>query len=410
VLLLNDSLILSPLPHQTLSRILKQDNKDKTVSKQPLHHLPDPCPIAMTSILPTNVNESNCRYCSVVSKANGADPIGTASSVNEWLFVEVPRPWTKHLWTEKPDYQPLLQQVEALAKQPSRYFKTQLLAIAPDKKKSQSHTIRIFYYAKPAALLFSHYTKQEYLVPLKLAVALIHALLDQAGNLDSFHSYRQATDHIRDLFICTHTHYDIACGRFGTPLYQQLQQQYVPASQGTLRVWQTNHFGGHQFAPTLIDFPLGQFWGHLEPEMLDTLIYRQGSAADLRSYYRGWAGLGKFEQIAEREIWQQEGWEWLTYAKAGCIIAWDEKNFWRWLARRILQWLPFAKIQRLLNGWQQAASWAIVEIQFQRLDGTRAVYSATVKAVDRVEAKLKSGQQVPLTTVLQYSVSNLRQL
>jgi hypothetical protein len=355
-----------------------------------------------------NLESIDCRYCSVVSKANRVDPIGTASQVNEWLFVEVPRPWSKKFWAENPDYQPLLQQVERLAAQPSRYLKTRLLAIAPDKHQSQPDVIRIFYYARPAKL-FAQYIKQEYLIPLPLASALIEALLYQPRHLEQFQPYRQATESIRDLFICTHTHHDVACGRFGTPLYQALQHQYVPASNGTLRVWQTNHFGGHQFAPTLIDLPQGQFWGHLEPEMLDELIDRQGSVDDLRSYYRGWAGLSKFEQIVEREIWQQEGWDWLQYAKTGRVIAWDEKTWLRWLARRVLQWLPFSKVQQLLTAWQQEAAWAKVKIQFQRPDGTNGTYIARVKAVGSVETKLKSGEEMPFYQMPQYEVSQLTQ-
>jgi hypothetical protein len=361
------------------------------------------------SVSSNNIQFTDCRYCSVVSKTNGEDPIGSASQVNEWLFVEVPRPWTKHLWAEKPDYQPLLQQVEKLAAQPKRYWKTQLLAIAPDKQQSQPDRIRIFYYVRPAQS-FCQYVKQEYLVPLTEAAALVEALLYQPHHLEQFRSDRQATAAIRELFICTHTHYDVACGRFGTPFYQTLQRQFVPASHGKLRVWQTNHFGGHQFAPTLIDFPQGQFWGHLEPEMLNGLIDRQGTVADLRSYYRGWAGLGKFEQIAEREIWQQEGWDWLTYAKTGQVINWDEKHLGRWLARRVLQWLPSQRLHRLLAAWQQEATWATVNIKFVRPNGSTGGYTARVETGDPVETKLKSGEQAPLKPVPQYRVSSLSQL
>jgi hypothetical protein len=366
--------------------------------------------VKFTSLIPTSSvpTHADCRYCSVVSKTHGVDPIGSASQVNEWLFVEVPRPWTKHLWADKPDYQLLLQQVEKLAAQPERYLKTRLLAIAPDKHQSQPDRIRIFYYVRPAPS-FSQYAKQEYLVPLTEAAALVEALLYQPHRLEQWRCDRQATDPVRDLFICTHTHHDVACGRFGTPFYQLLKQQSVPASNGTLRVWQTNHFGGHQFAPTLIDFPQGQFWGNLEPKMLDGLIDRQGSVSDLRSYYRGWAGLSKFEQIVEREVWQQEGWDWLTYGKTGRLSSWDEKHLWRWLARRVLQWFPSQRVQRLLSLWQQEATWATIEIAFVRPNGSTGTYTARVEAVRTVETKLKSGEQVPLKLVPQYLVSDLRQ-
>ena len=55
--------------------------------------------------------------------------------------------------------------------------------------------------------------------------------------------------------VCTHGNIDAACARFGYPIYQQLRQNYATQS---LRVWRCSHFGGHQFAPTLIDFPSGR--------------------------------------------------------------------------------------------------------------------------------------------------------
>ena len=44
---------------------------------------------------------SECRYCSEVSLAQGEDPIGTAGVAEQWLIIEVPRPWKKNLWQEK---------------------------------------------------------------------------------------------------------------------------------------------------------------------------------------------------------------------------------------------------------------------------------------------------------------------
>ena len=42
----------------------------------------------------------------------------------------------------------------------------------------------------------------------------------------------------------------------------------TPTEGSNLRVWQSAHFGGHRFAPTLIDLPIGHLWGHLDEEKL----------------------------------------------------------------------------------------------------------------------------------------------
>ncbi|AHJ29013.1 sucrase ferredoxin [Nodularia spumigena CS-584] len=342
----------------------------------------------------------DCRYCSVVSQANREDPIGTAGTVDEWLLVEVPQPWKTDLWQQKPQFQPLLQVVEKLASQPLRYFKTRLLAIAPHKIHTHPELVRIFHYKRPAKL-FAQYTKQEYLLPLAEIASLAEAILFQPRQLIRFQTYQQPTAHIREILICTHANYDRACGKFGYPLYRQLQKKYATATEN-LRVWQTNHFGGHQFAPTLIDFPNGQIWGHLELDILDCLIYRQGDVSQLRPFYRGWTGLSKFEQIAEREIWMQQGWNWLEYPKSGRILAQEPGGIVKMVLKTIFNCLPFPKLKLLVARWNEQATWTKVQISYNG-----GAYSALVKQTGTVTTKLKSGDDVPLTRVNQYAVEKL---
>ena len=346
----------------------------------------------------------DCRYCAVVSKANREDPIGTAGTVDEWLLVEVPQPWKTHLWEAKPQFQPLLEVVERLASHPLRYLKTRLLAIAPDQTYTHPELVRVLHYKRPHKL-FAQYTKLEYLVPHTQLAPLAEALLFQPQQLIHFVSYQQPTPHIRELLICTHANYDRACGRFGYPLYKHLRQQYATEN---LRVWQTNHFGGHQFAPTLIDFPYGQVWGHLEIDILDCLIHRRGDVAQLRPFYRGWTGLSKFEQIAEREIWMQIGWDWLNYQKTGNILAQDERGIIRKFLKIIFKFLPFPKLKLLVQRWNEQATWVKLAINYTNLEGdSGGTYKVVVKQTGTVTSKLKSGDDVPLTKVNQYGVEEL---
>lgn len=102
----------------------------------------------------------------------------------------------------------------------------------------------------------------------------------------------------------------------------------------------------------------------------------------LRPYYRGWAGLTKFEQIVEREIWMREGWDWLDYRKAGQILAKDETN--------------------------EDADWAEVRIDFASSDGTvSGAYEARVEVSDSVTTMRWSGDEGSIETVKQYQVKNL---
>ncbi len=310
----------------------------------------------------TNLFET-CQYCSQVSKHNGEDPIGTAGTADHWLIFELPQPWRKGMF----ETDPLINQMIPLIKKLFfwRGILVRPIAIAPDCEYSDPHVVRAIHYWRPRKY-FAQYSKHEYLVPREqgdqLAIALLHNLLQQNNDLQAFEQYLQASQLIRDLLICTHTQVDLACGRFGTPLYRQLRKDYGHIEH--LRIWQSTHFGGHQFAPTLLDLPLGQFWGHLDPDILDVLISRAGPLETLRPYYRGWAGLSKFEQIAEREIWMRIGWDWQHVPKTGRIQSKSLTGL-RKILYPILRYVPLKILQLWLEQWTSNAAWVDVEISYQ---------------------------------------------
>ncbi|MEH2361085.1 sucrase ferredoxin [Nostoc sp.] len=328
---------------------------------------------------------TDCRFCSVVSKTNKEDPIGTAGTCDHWLIMEIPQPWSQDLFQENPTIRSLIGFFQELIVKHGVNLRPMM--IAPDREYSYPGFTRVLYYYRPAKQ-FSKFEKQEFVVPegegIALVTAILKQLMQQPNDLSKFQQYQQQSNHIRELMVCTHAQVDLACGRFGTPIYRRLRKEYAPISNGKLRVWQTTHFGGHQFAPTLVDLPQGCLWGHLEPEVLDLLVNKHGSVSGLRQFYRGWAGLTKFEQIAEREIWMQLGWTWLNYLKAGKVLAIQEGE------------------------QEENADWAEVRIDYALPDGSiSGVYEARVEVSGEVMSALNSAKQMELKPVKQYHVSHL---
>ncbi|HAJ59253.1 MAG TPA: sucrase ferredoxin [Cyanobacteria bacterium UBA8543] len=323
---------------------------------------------------------SNCRFCSILSKANGEDPIGSADYCDRWLIIELAPPWVGDIWLEAI----LLPQgvIDSLKLAWESGLKLLPIAIAPDREYSHPNFTRVLYYRRVGER-FAQFEKQEFVIPHPQLGSLVTALVEQPEGLSHFDTYRQETAHIRELLVCTDGNVDVACARFGYPIYRTLRQEYAVASGGRLRVWRCSHFGGHQFAPTLADFPQGRFWGHLELEMLHLLVQRQGSVLGLRPFYRGWSGLSRFEQIAEREMLMQEGWAWLDYQKVGQVLAMDS----------------------------EAQTWAEVRIDFTALDGSvGGAYEARIEANASVTTALWSSttdDDEPLVPVKQYRVSRL---
>jgi len=317
---------------------------------------------------------TDCQFCSVVSKTNREDPIGTVGTYDYWIVTELAQPWSEEIWQQDPTIRTVLAMLKnAIVNQG---MKLRPIAIAPDKEYTHPGQTRVLFYSRPAQQ-FARYDKTEYLISDAQLVALVQALLGQSEELAQFVAYQHNSDHVRELLVCTHGNVDAACSRFGYPIYKTLRQNYAGAN---LRVWRCSHFGGHRFAPTLIDLPQGQGWGHLEPDMLDQLVYRQGPVADLRRFYRGWTGLSKFVQIVERELWMEMGWDWLSYPRTGQVMQQDDAD---------------------------PPRWAEVRLEFQSSNGKTGACDARVALTSEITTAFKSDQHLALETVPQYQVKHL---
>jgi hypothetical protein len=255
--------------------------------------------------------------CAVFTRASGEDPIGTASPSSRFLFVEVPLPWPHKVWAAK-RVPPGV--VEALEQSKARGLDLKPRAIAPDPEYSRPGFTRVLHFRRLEGA-FTTFFRDEFLVPRNQAAPLLEALLSgPATDRQRFEQFRADSSSGRDLLVCTHGAEDACCGTFGFPLYRSLRQHYAAQSDGHLRVWRVSHIGGHRFAPTMLDFPLGPCWAHLDAETLDMVVRRQGPVERLRCHYRGLSGWDFFEQVAEREAFLQEGWAWTDYTKAGQVL------------------------------------------------------------------------------------------
>lgn len=320
-------------------------------------------------------NLTKCRFCCETSRQNGEDPLGSLIPFDSWFMIETKPPWKYKIWMEaKPIPQTAIDLFQEIHSE--KKIRLRQLAIAPDSEYSNPNYTRILHYSRPAQL-FAKYDKQEYLVPPELVGELAVALYKQPELLPQFEQYRQETNHIREMMVCTHGNVDAACARFGYPVYQQLRQNYATSN---LRVWRCSHFGGHQFAPTLVDMPFGRSWGHLQTEILPKIVYQEGNINELRPFYRGSFGLPPLAQIAEGEIWLKEGWNWYHYSKAGQVLEVNEDK-----------------------------TRAVVQINFASPDGNEGTYQVILKQTHTVMTQYQT-QDSTLTPVPQYQISELKRV
>jgi hypothetical protein len=267
------------------------------------------------------------RFCSVCARQAGLDPGGFGGAAFAVVIAaELPLPWPVGMFADAARMPPEVLAVMGHIR--DEYVRTHQvtirpLGIAPDPDYSVEGMRRVIAWRRPAGP-FAAFVRDEYLVPEALLGPLVHALALTPERLDPFADFREEPGDVRDLLVCTHGSVDAACSKFGYPTYAQLRR-VAADSGGRLRAWRTTHFGGHVFAPTLIDMPHGSYWAFVERDEAEQLVARSGDVARLRGHYRGWAGLpAPFLQVLERELFVRHGWPWLQYAKAGRVLAQDE--------------------------------------------------------------------------------------
>ncbi len=327
--------------------------------------------------IPTNEKS----YCNVAAMALGLDPAGHAGSFDDAILLETPLPWKREIY-QTAGLLPQ-QMIDLLALWLERYragqpYNHRPLMIAPDRDYARDGYRRLIFYRR-ATDAFARYEKQEYVVPDDQVGALAWALYEAREQLPAFERYRiPEADAVRDILVCTHGTIDVACAKFGYPLYRELRDSYATDE---LRVWRVSHFGGHVFAPTLMDLPTGHYWAYVEGEQAEQIIRRNGDVRALRGHYRGWSGMGRsFAQVAERELWQREGWAWFDYAKCGEVLEQDPD--------------------------EEHPQWANVRIVCRHSGGMEMAYRAHVAVAQTIETVPSTGR-AETTSYPQYVVTSL---
>jgi len=264
----------------------------------------------------------------------GIDPVGSAGNFQDAVIIEHPLPW-KYSYAEMSLPLEVLNLLDLWLK---RYHETGVyghrpLLIAPDTCYSKEGFRRVIFYSKPEGL-FAQFEKAEYLVPVEKMGGLIWSWYEASDNLSHYEDYRQPEDNLtRDILVCTHGAVDVACAKFGYPLYKHLRDN---VATDTVRIWRVSHFGGHLYAPTLMDMPKGDYWAYVDNNIGEQIIQHEGDIQDLYHYYRGWSGLEMgFMQALERICLMRKGWSWQTYPKRGEILAIDDCDEPQWADVRL---------------------------------------------------------------------------
>ena len=95
------------------------------------------------------------------------------------------------------------------------------------------------------------------------------------------------------LLVCTNGKRDECCALLGRPIAQALRET-APG-----RVWESNHLGGHRFAPTTTLLPHGSMHGHLDAVTAARILAAADEGRTVLTGLRGRSTWSKSGQVAE---------------------------------------------------------------------------------------------------------------
>ncbi|BAY74393.1 sucraseferredoxin family protein [Nostoc linckia NIES-25] len=253
----------------------------------------------------------NTFFCSDYSRQAGEDIIGSATNSQTYILVECPPPWTSEAFNSKwvPENLRILIEEVKRAKLPIRF-----LLIANDLSHKINQTTLLIYQKKEG--LSNGYDRQEFILPnIEQVAAVVQKWLWGIGS-----NSEVETTATRDILVCTHGSHDKCCARYGNPFHFHATATISDLNLDNVRIWKSSHFGGHRFAPTVIDFPEGRYYGNLDLDSFKSILTRTGDIQCLDKVYRGWGILPAALQTLEKELMLSEGWDWFNYKVAGKIL------------------------------------------------------------------------------------------
>jgi hypothetical protein len=242
--------------------------------------------------------------CADHSRGLQIDPAGTAIGCDRVILIETPLPWPKPVFDH-----PNLVAVAPVLK--ASTVPTRTLAFVPaassgDDGHAPTDTVITFDRIPATGPTESPTVMERRFRPSSPEEweSLARALAtDEVDTLTTMATYR--SDVVAPVvLICTQGSHDVCCGSEGARFAAEAE------TIDQLRVFRVSHTGGHRFAPTAMTLPDGRMWADMDTDMLRSILWRTGDAADLVANCRGWWGAAPGPaQVAERAVFEHLGWE-----------------------------------------------------------------------------------------------------
>lgn len=218
-------------------------------------------------------------YCSQLSRAAHEPVFGTASRIDIWLLLQYAYPWADEAF---------------VGSGLPAAVKAHLGGLLDDRpawrllfmKQAPRSTAPLAFYVAVAA----EQAPRLYRFPLNSYDDLLQIDLPALVAGAAYQDHASA----ESLFlVCTHGTHDRCCAKFGLPIYRELARAAPGAS------WQCSHVGGDRFAPNVLCFPHGIYYGHVRADEVPTIVSEYRARRVYLDKYRGRSCYSFVVQAAE---------------------------------------------------------------------------------------------------------------
>jgi len=256
----------------------------------------------------------NTYFCADNSRSTKEDIIGSAPNNQTYVLIECSTPWAENAFNSK--CIPLsLKNLKEKIQQENMPINLLLINAHHSSKQTKS----VIFFNKKQGLSKSYNRWEIEVQSLEEVALLVEKYLNETNLIDTY-----PESNIRDILICTHGSHDKCCAKYGIPFYREALETIRDLQLMNVRIWQSSHFGGHRFAPTIIDFPEGRYYGVLNQNIFSSILTRNGDISYIKEVYRGWGILSIYAQVLERELLLLYGWEWFNFSVESKIINQNE--------------------------------------------------------------------------------------
>lgn len=229
--------------------------------------------------------------CSSWSRSLGEDPAGSAARALAWLAVEQPGPWGAKAATESR----LDVDVGAeLDRRAAEHGGRLALIKAPRTHPSAQRTRRVLAACiRPGRqfLLSGDADDPARALDVDWAALCAGRLQDVLASAPWLSTRADPV-----LLVCTNGRRDACCALLGLPVAVALHDQYGDD------VWESNHLGGHRFAPTTVLLPQGWSHARVDPVAGSGLLQAAADGQVVLENLRGHGSLAAAEQVADIEV------------------------------------------------------------------------------------------------------------